>query len=53
MQKNNAALLYMLTEIRCELCRIESRIHKDIVPCEYCDFIAFKERCKKLAESEL
>ena len=53
MQKNNAALLYVLCEIKCELCHIESRLRKDVTPCEDCDFLSFKEHYKNLAKSEL
>ena len=50
---NNAALLYVLAEIKCELCSIELRSRKGRSPCGGCEFHAVWEHYKKLAESEL
>ena len=50
---NNAALLYVLAEIKCELCIIADTQIREPKPCVTCDFHSFREHYRKLAESEL
>jgi len=53
MQKNNAALLYMLTEIRCGICNLQHQQAGIDEECSDCDFYEVWLHYKKLAESEL
>ena len=53
MGKNNAALLYVLAEIKCELCILTDTNRSSLLRCEGCTFLPFREHYKKLAESEL
>ena len=50
MEKNNAALLYVLAEIKCELCTSADEQRERDKPCDDCDFADFREHYKKLAE---
>jgi len=53
VQKNNAALLYVLYEIKCELCDIAHANQHKLPPCTTCDFAKLVVHYMKLAESEL
>ena len=53
MQKNNAALLYVLAKVVCELCALRNTLKDKRYPCSKCEFQSDLRCYKKLAESEL